>query len=58
MVEVQLAKQRAATPTTASFSSVIEKELAGAYRLAGYILGDAVEAQDAVQESLERAWRG
>ena len=28
-----------------------------AYRLAGYLLGDATEAQDAVQDALIRAWR-
>jgi RNA polymerase sigma-70 factor (ECF subfamily) len=28
-----------------------------AYRLAGYLLGDAAEAQDAVQEALVKAWR-
>ena len=28
-----------------------------AYRLAGYLLGDADEAQDAVQEALIKAWR-
>ncbi len=29
----------------------------GAYRLAGYILGDACEAQDAVQDALVKAWQ-
>ena len=28
-----------------------------AYRLAGFILGDACEAQDAIQDSLVKAWR-
>jgi RNA polymerase sigma-70 factor (ECF subfamily) len=28
-----------------------------AYRLAGYLLGDATEAQDAVQDALVKAWR-
>ncbi len=28
-----------------------------AYRLAGYILGDAAEAQDAVQDALIKAWQ-
>jgi RNA polymerase sigma-70 factor (ECF subfamily) len=28
-----------------------------AYRLAGYILGDACEAQDAVQDALVKAWQ-
>jgi RNA polymerase sigma-70 factor (ECF subfamily) len=58
MVEAQLAPKPATVSTAASFSTEIEGELAAAYRLAGYILGDAVEAQDAVQEALERAWNG
>jgi RNA polymerase sigma-70 factor (ECF subfamily) len=33
-------------------------EAADAYRLAGYLLGDATEAQDAVQDALIKAWRG
>ena len=32
-------------------------EVNDAYRLAGYILGDATEAQDAVQDALVKAWR-
>ena len=32
-------------------------ESADAYRLAGYLLGDATEAQDAVQDALIKAWR-
>jgi RNA polymerase sigma-70 factor (ECF subfamily) len=32
-------------------------EAADAYRLAGYLLGDAIEAQDAVQDALIKAWR-
>jgi RNA polymerase sigma-70 factor (ECF subfamily) len=34
-----------------------EAELDRAYRLAGLILGDAHEAQDATQDALLRAWR-
>src|ERR1035437_7015825 len=58
MVEVQLAATPVAAGTEAAFSGVIGRELPGSYRLAGYILGDAIEAQDAVQEALERAWTG
>jgi RNA polymerase sigma-70 factor (ECF subfamily) len=29
----------------------------GAYRLAGYLLGNATEAEDAVQDALVKAWR-
>jgi RNA polymerase sigma-70 factor (ECF subfamily) len=42
----------------ADFASALADELAGAYRLAGYLLADAAEAQDAVQEASVRAWRG
>ncbi len=34
-----------------------EANVDDAYRLAGYLLGDAAEAQDAVQEALLKAWR-
>jgi len=40
------------------FVAALEAELAMAYRLAGYILADSAEAQDAVQEASVRAWRG
>jgi RNA polymerase sigma-70 factor (ECF subfamily) len=40
------------------FVAALEGELSRAYRLAGYLLADAVEAQDAVQEASVRAWRG
>lgn len=42
----------------ADFAAALADELAGAYRLAGYLLADAAEAQDAVQEASVRAWRG
>jgi RNA polymerase sigma-70 factor (ECF subfamily) len=56
MVEVQLATRPVAEGTETTFSGMIGRELPGSYRLAGYILSDATEAQDAVQEALERAW--
>ncbi len=40
------------------FVSALEAELAMAYRLAGYLMADSAEAQDAVQEASVRAWRG
>lgn len=40
----------------AEFIRLIRGELPGAYRLAGYLLGDATEAEDATQEALEKAW--
>ena len=36
---------------------VAERVLDDAYRLAGYVLGDASEAEDAVQEALTRSWQ-
>ena len=39
------------------FAEALSDELSGAYRLAGYLLADAAEAQDAVQEASVRAWR-
>ena len=40
----------------AEFIRLVETELPGAYRLAGYLLRDAREAEDAPQEALEKAW--
>jgi RNA polymerase sigma-70 factor, ECF subfamily len=40
------------------FIRLVERELDRAYRLAGLILGDAAEAEDAVQDALLRGWRG
>jgi RNA polymerase sigma-70 factor (ECF subfamily) len=63
MVEVQPAAMESQTATVATdqsahavFSALVGRELPSAYRVAGYILGDATEAQDAVQEAMERAW--
>ena len=56
MVEVQAAVLEGNHPAHVAFSSAISRELASAYRVAGYILSDATEAQDAVQEAMERAW--
>ena len=56
MVGAQLLRAEACEPVASDFSTAIGRELPKAYRVAGYILGDATEAQDAVSESLERAW--
>ena len=45
-------------PIDMVFVSALEAELTMAYRLAGYLLADSAEAQDAVQEASVRAWRG
>jgi len=39
------------------FVAALEGELGMAYRLAGYLMADSAEAQDAVQEASVRAWR-
>jgi len=41
----------------AVFVSALEGELSSAYRLAGYLMADSAEGQDAVQEASVRAWR-
>ncbi len=40
-----------------TFVDQAERVLDDAYRLAGYLLGDATEAQDAVQDALTRSWQ-
>jgi RNA polymerase sigma factor (sigma-70 family) len=40
-----------------TFVEQAERVLDDAYRLAGYLLGDAFEAQDAVQDALTRSWQ-
>jgi RNA polymerase sigma-70 factor (ECF subfamily) len=40
-----------------TFVDQAERVLSDAYRLAGYLLGDATEAQDAVQDALTRSWQ-
>ena len=49
--------QRDDAAKTARFVRAASVELDRAYRLAGLILSDAHEAQDATQDALERAWR-
>lgn len=39
------------------FAKAARANVANGYRLAGYLLGDAAEAQDAVQDALIKAWR-
>ncbi len=40
------------------FRTLSDRELDRAYRLAGFILGDGREAEDATQDALARAWKG
>ncbi len=43
--------------SSTEFVRLIALHLDGAFKLAGYLLGDSGEAEDAVQEALGRAWR-
>jgi RNA polymerase sigma factor (sigma-70 family) len=47
----------ARTEARDEYVGLAQANLDDAYRLAGYLLGDAAEAQDAVQEALVKAWR-
>src|ERR1035437_10989888 len=40
-----------------AFGRLVSRELAGAYRTAAVLLGDAAEAEDATQDALIRAWQ-
>jgi RNA polymerase sigma-70 factor (ECF subfamily) len=42
----------------AVFAGLVERELDGAYRLATVILGDSLEAEDAVHDAAVSAWAG
>ena len=48
--------ERSADPAII-FAQLANERLDAAYGLAGFLLGDTVEAQDALQEALLRAWR-
>jgi RNA polymerase sigma-70 factor (ECF subfamily) len=45
-----------ATAPAAEFARLVRAQLPGAYRLAGFLLGDAAEAEDAIQDAMEKAW--
>jgi RNA polymerase sigma-70 factor (ECF subfamily) len=48
---------RAADDRADAFRRLVDRQLQGAYRLAGVILGDRVEAEDAVHDAAVAAWR-
>ena len=43
-------------PFDATFERLSERGLSRCYSLAGYLLGNAAEAEDAAQEAMARAW--
>ena len=45
------------SPAAIQYTAAAKASVANGYRLAGYLLGDAAEAQDAVQEALIKAWK-
>ena len=51
------AEERDAATLRDEFVRLAARHLDGAFKLAGYLLGDAAEAEDAMQEALARAWR-
>ena len=50
-------QQDAVESVSAEYVRAARAKADDGYRLAGYLLGDADEAQDAVQEALIKAWR-
>jgi RNA polymerase sigma-70 factor (ECF subfamily) len=52
-----VAPERESAALSAEFVRLVARHLDGSYKLAGYLLGNAGEAEDAVQEALGRAWR-
>ncbi len=57
--DARLIPEAAATAArSGEFAGLAERHLDAAYRLAGYMLSDGTEAEDALQEALVRAWKG
>ena len=53
----RVALRGSATGEAAAFVSLVQREIPGAYRLAGFLLHDQTEAEDATQDALEKAWQ-
>lgn len=49
---------RVVSPGADAFRRLVERQLDASYRLAAVILGDRVEAEDAVHDAAVAAWRG
>src|SRR4029079_1041904 len=52
----QLERATAADERGAAFDGLVAAELDGAYRLAGVILGDRWQAEDATHDAVVQAW--
>ncbi len=50
-------RTRESEALAADFVRLIARHLDGSFKLAGYLLADGGEAEDAMQEALTRAWR-
>jgi RNA polymerase sigma-70 factor (ECF subfamily) len=56
--EKTLEALRVIDPRADTFRRLVDRHFDGAYRLAGVILNDRIEAEDAVHEAAVAAWRG
>ena len=57
-VAADLAVERGRVDAAVEFSRLVDRHLGSAYRLAGVVLGDPVEAEDAAHDAAVLAWRG
>lgn len=57
-IEQQPTRQTTGDARALRFRVLVDRGLDDAYRLAGIVLGDRVEAQDAVHDAVIAAWRG
>jgi RNA polymerase sigma-70 factor (ECF subfamily) len=57
VVERERPVLRVVDDRAAAFRGLVDRQLDGAYRLAAVILGDRVEAEDAVHDAAVAAWR-
>ena len=55
--EVEAPLAGSAPARAQAFARLIDKQLEAAYRLATFMLGDRVEAEDATQEAAAKAWQ-